>query len=375
MRFNLPQGHAEEKRKSYEIGKRVFFFRGGPMDFSCASCHGEDGKRIRLQDLPNLTKNPGDGIGFAAWPAYRVSNGQMWSMQLRLNDCYRQQRFPVPGLRLRRDDRAGHLHGRQCQGCRVDRAGHQALNAKDRCTMKMTTAPASHPVARDGCGRCSPLGCASCPPPQELDARPWPCIKASFRDQGIAKVDRIKQDLGQSACSSGQAAPDAVAKQIEAQSWRRQVADRRPVHRRLARRREAGAERPRHDLDRQSAAKANGGNCYNCHQIEQAGDLLRHHRPEPLQLRQDPRRGDVTSPAAQPSSSTPGARSTTARPTTPAPTCRASAHGLLDEKQIRHLMALAARPEVAGQPISLQPAWPRPPRRAFSAAKHKHYLS
>ena len=82
----------------YEIGKRVFYFRGGPYDFSCASCHGEDGKRIRLQDLPNLSKNPGDGVGFAAWPAYRVSNGQMWSMQLRLNDCYRQQRFPYPGF-------------------------------------------------------------------------------------------------------------------------------------------------------------------------------------------------------------------------------------------------------------------------------------
>ncbi len=97
QRFALPQGHVEEKR-FYELGKRAFFFRGGPMDFSCASCHGEDGKRIRLQDLPNLTKNPGDGIGFAAWPAYRVSNGQMWSMQLRLNDCYRQQRFPYPGF-------------------------------------------------------------------------------------------------------------------------------------------------------------------------------------------------------------------------------------------------------------------------------------
>jgi len=97
LRFNLPQGHAEEK-KSYEIGKRVFFFRGGPMDFSCAGCHSVDGQRIRLQDLPNLTKNPGDGVGFAAWPAYRVSNGQMWSMQLRLNDCFRQQRFPYPGF-------------------------------------------------------------------------------------------------------------------------------------------------------------------------------------------------------------------------------------------------------------------------------------
>jgi sulfur-oxidizing protein SoxA len=95
QRFNLPQAHPQE-RAFYEAGKRLFFMRGGTHDFSCASCHGEDGKRIRLQDLPNLTKNPGDGVGFAAWPAYRVSNGQMWSMQLRLNDCFRQQRFPYP---------------------------------------------------------------------------------------------------------------------------------------------------------------------------------------------------------------------------------------------------------------------------------------
>lgn len=95
MRFNLSQAHQRE-RDMYQVGKRLFFMRGGPHDFSCASCHGDDGKRIRLQELPNLTKNPGDGVGFAAWPAYRVSNGQMWSMQHRLNDCYRQQRFPEP---------------------------------------------------------------------------------------------------------------------------------------------------------------------------------------------------------------------------------------------------------------------------------------
>jgi sulfur-oxidizing protein SoxA len=97
MPFKLPQGHAQE-RTMYEVGKRLFFLRGGAHDFSCASCHGEEGKRIRLQDLPRLTGNPGDGVGFAAWPAYRVSNGQMWSMQHRLNDCFRQQRFPEPGF-------------------------------------------------------------------------------------------------------------------------------------------------------------------------------------------------------------------------------------------------------------------------------------
>jgi L-cysteine S-thiosulfotransferase len=96
LKMNLPQSHAKE-REMFEVGKRVFFFRGGPYDFSCASCHGEAGKRIRLQDLPDLTKNPGDGIGFAAWPAYRVSSGELWGMQRRLFDCYRQQRFPAPG--------------------------------------------------------------------------------------------------------------------------------------------------------------------------------------------------------------------------------------------------------------------------------------
>ena len=97
MKFNLSQAHVQEK-VSFEVGKRLFFQRGGPHDFSCASCHGQENTRIRLQDLPNLTKNPGDGVGFAAWPAYRVSNGQMWGMQQRLNDCYRQQRFPYPGF-------------------------------------------------------------------------------------------------------------------------------------------------------------------------------------------------------------------------------------------------------------------------------------
>jgi L-cysteine S-thiosulfotransferase len=94
--MRLPQQHAQE-RVMYEVGKRVFYFRGGSHDFSCAACHGEEGKRIRLQDLPQLTKNPGDGEGFTAWPAYRVSSGELWSMQRRINDCYRQQRFPYPG--------------------------------------------------------------------------------------------------------------------------------------------------------------------------------------------------------------------------------------------------------------------------------------
>jgi sulfur-oxidizing protein SoxA len=53
----LPQGHPEERR-FYELGKRAFFFRGGPMDFSCASCHGANGEGAA--NLPRLaTQFPG----------------------------------------------------------------------------------------------------------------------------------------------------------------------------------------------------------------------------------------------------------------------------------------------------------------------------
>jgi sulfur-oxidizing protein SoxA len=81
-------------KEAYALGEKIFFFRGGPHDFSCATCHAEDGKRIRLQDLPNLTSKAGAQKGYTTWPAYRVSQGELRSFQWRLYDCFRQQRFP-----------------------------------------------------------------------------------------------------------------------------------------------------------------------------------------------------------------------------------------------------------------------------------------
>ena len=81
-------------RDMYRVGERMFFYRGGTHDFSCATCHGEDGKRIRLQDLPNLTKTEGAQKAYTTWPAYRVSQGELRTFQWRLYDCFRQQRFP-----------------------------------------------------------------------------------------------------------------------------------------------------------------------------------------------------------------------------------------------------------------------------------------
>jgi sulfur-oxidizing protein SoxA len=92
-RIEVPQSHAKE-RAAYARGREIFFFKGGTHDFSCASCHGEDSRRIRLQDLPNLSKSGPAREAFSQWPAYRVSQGALRTMQWRLYDCFRQQRFP-----------------------------------------------------------------------------------------------------------------------------------------------------------------------------------------------------------------------------------------------------------------------------------------
>jgi len=93
VKMNVTLSHAKEK-EAYKLGEKMFFFRGGPHDFACATCHAESGKRIRLQDLPNLTEKAGAQIGYTTWPAYRVSQGELRTFQWRLNDCFRQQRFP-----------------------------------------------------------------------------------------------------------------------------------------------------------------------------------------------------------------------------------------------------------------------------------------
>lgn len=85
--------NAKEK-EAYRLGEKMFYFRGGPHDFACATCHADTGKRIRLQDLPNLTEKKGAQQGYTTWPAYRVSQGELRTFQWRLNDCFRQQRFP-----------------------------------------------------------------------------------------------------------------------------------------------------------------------------------------------------------------------------------------------------------------------------------------
>jgi L-cysteine S-thiosulfotransferase len=96
MKMAVPTAHPAEK-EAYEAGKKIFFYRAGAYDFSCSTCHSADGQRIRLQDLPNILNQQNAQAAYTTWPAYRVSQGEVRTMQHRLYDCFRQQRFPEPG--------------------------------------------------------------------------------------------------------------------------------------------------------------------------------------------------------------------------------------------------------------------------------------
>jgi sulfur-oxidizing protein SoxA len=97
MKMNVPLAHPKE-REVYQVGDYLFHRRSGPLDFSCATCHSEEGRRIRLQDLPNMTdRKEVQVVVGTGWPAYRGSQASVRTMQHRLYDCNWQMRLPDLG--------------------------------------------------------------------------------------------------------------------------------------------------------------------------------------------------------------------------------------------------------------------------------------
>jgi sulfur-oxidizing protein SoxA len=94
LKYALQLEHAKEK-EVLALGEALFFRRQGPMDFSCSTCHGDTGRRIRLQPLPYLSKPEEARTVVGEWPAYRVSQGTVMTMQHRIADCYWQMRLPL----------------------------------------------------------------------------------------------------------------------------------------------------------------------------------------------------------------------------------------------------------------------------------------
>lgn len=92
MAWNPSMNHPMEKAMR-NAGEVLFFRRSGTMDFNCATCHTQDGKRIRASVLPNL-KAPHEWTKAISWPAQRVSHDSVRSSQHRVLECLWQMRYP-----------------------------------------------------------------------------------------------------------------------------------------------------------------------------------------------------------------------------------------------------------------------------------------
>ncbi|MDO9195291.1 MAG: sulfur oxidation c-type cytochrome SoxX [Rhodoferax sp.] len=115
-------------------------------------------------------------------------------------------------------------------------------------------------------------GCAAMPSGVELDKLAADITKASFRDQGQAKVDRLLQDDANRECSAadvaGKPIDEKVAKAIEAANLK---TIKWPTDGKFLgdwKEGEKIAQSGRGMTWTDAAGSENGGNCYNCHQID-----------------------------------------------------------------------------------------------------------
>ena len=93
MKVNVALTHQKEY-DMFKAGEYLFHRRAGQTDFACIQCHGEAGKRIRLQDLWDINNPKHIGEVAATWPAYRGAHFVVRTMQWRLYDCFWQMRLP-----------------------------------------------------------------------------------------------------------------------------------------------------------------------------------------------------------------------------------------------------------------------------------------
>ena len=117
-------------------------------------------------------------------------------------------------------------------------------------------------------------GCAGLASAPELDKIAAQTLSASFRDQGVAKVDRLVQDDANRECSAADTAGKPIdakvggrieaanLKTIKAPSDGKFLGDWKAG--------EAIAQNGRGLTWSDAAGSANGGNCYNCHRISNA---------------------------------------------------------------------------------------------------------
>lgn len=193
-------------------------------------------------------------------------------------------------------------------------------------------------------------GCAMVPTGPELDKLTADIAKASFRDQGQVKVDRLEQDDANRECAAadvaGKPIDAAVAKTIEAANL---AAVKWPSDGKFLgdwKEGEKIAQSGRGMTWTDVAGSENGGNCYNCHQISK--EEISFGTLGPSLYNYGKMRG-VTNPDAPESKAIVeytwgkiwNARAYNACSQMP----RAGHKGILNEQQVKHIMALLLDPK------------------------------
>ena len=105
---------------------------------------------------------------------------------------------------------------------------------------------------------------------KQLDQQADAMMRASFREQGIAKLDRLNQDDAQRACSQAKPPSAAVTKKIEAAQMAtiKWPADGQYIGDWKEGEKLAQNGRGMTWTDASAAPAKNGAMCYNCHQID-----------------------------------------------------------------------------------------------------------
>lgn len=193
-------------------------------------------------------------------------------------------------------------------------------------------------------------GCAMVPSGPELDKLTADIAKASFRDQGIAKVDRLELDDANRECMNadvaGKPMDEKLAKSIEEANFK---SIKWPSDGKFLgdwKQGEQIAQSGRGMTWTDEANTVNGGNCYNCHQISK--EEISFGTLGPSLYNYGKMRG-VSNPDAPESKAIVeytwgkiwNSRAYNACSQMP----RAGHKGILNEQQIKHIMALLLDPK------------------------------
>ena len=193
-------------------------------------------------------------------------------------------------------------------------------------------------------------GAVALPGSAELDQKAAQITKASFRDQGIAKVDRLVQDDSNRECSAAEVASQpldpARAKAIEAANLK---TVRWPADGKFLGDWKAGeqiAQSGRGLTWTDDTQVPNGGNCYNCHQITK--EEISFGTIGPSLYNYGKMRGvaDPDSPAARPIVEYTWGKIWNSKAYNACSNMPRAGHaGILNEQQVKHIVALLLDPQ------------------------------